>query len=101
MDTLDPYILFDAINNFKKTIKKEERIVWDIKQKRWHLFSVTILDFPMPITISIGYDFESERLDVSSILMYGESKHMKNIAETIGQGLKLLEQEWVSTTKPE
>jgi|JI61114C2RNA_FD_contig_51_986193_length_1994_multi_4_in_0_out_0_3 hypothetical protein len=30
MDTVDPYLLFDAIESFKKAIKKE-RIVWDIK----------------------------------------------------------------------
>ena len=55
----------------------------------------------MPISISIGYNFVTERLDVSSILFHGESKNMKQIAELLGQGLKQLEQEWNSAPKPD
>jgi hypothetical protein len=62
-DEVNPFFFFNAINDFKKSIENE-RPQWDIKSTRWHLFTATILDFPIPLTINIGYDFYTNKLDV-------------------------------------
>lgn len=69
-DYLDPYFLFESVGSFKKTIKKET-IEWDIRQNQWHLFTLIILEFPIPISISVEYNFTTERIYVSSLLLHG------------------------------
>jgi hypothetical protein len=40
-----------------------------------------LLDFPIPISLTVGYDFVTDRLDIKSLPLQGEYKTMNLLAE--------------------
>lgn len=73
--------LLNKIESFKNSVHFNPTLNWDCKDNRWEIFSMYLLDFPIPISLTVGYDFVTDRLDIKSLPLQGEYKTMSLLAE--------------------
>jgi hypothetical protein len=85
-DTVNPLKLLNRLDSFKNSIENK-KMVWDEKENHWELFSFYLLDFPIPLHIIIGYDFVTDRIDISSLFLQGDYKHIDLLSESLLKSL--------------